>query len=125
MPAPDGHFVLVVDDDDEIRRIICELLQETGHAARAAAHGQEALALLRAGARPCLILLDLMMPVMDGEVFRAMQQEDPELADIPVVIMTAAGRDWAEAVPAQGLLHKPLKFDAVLQAVKQFCAPPR
>jgi CheY-like chemotaxis protein len=82
--------VLVVEDDAAIRALLTELLAEEGYAVRAAADGREALALL-AGWRPDAIVLDLLMPVMDGWPFRAEQRRRPGARDVPVVVVSASG----------------------------------
>ena len=87
-----ARFILLVDDDGDVRETIREALEEEGHRVTSAANGQEALSLLRDGkVRPDLILLDIMMPEMDGWAFRAEQRKHPELASIPVVVFTAYG----------------------------------
>ena len=114
--------VLVVDDDDGIREALCELLADAGHAAVSVANGQAALDYLRSsGQVPCLILLDLMMPIMDGETFRRQQLADPTLRTIPVVLLTAAGREAAAKVPADGVLLKPVTLDDTLAAIARHC----
>jgi two-component system, chemotaxis family, chemotaxis protein CheY len=114
--------VLVVDDDDGIREALCELLADAGHAAVSVANGQAALDYLRnAPKQPCLILLDLMMPIMDGETFRRKQLADPDLRRIPVVVLTAAGREAASRVPADGILLKPVTLDETLAAIQRHC----
>jgi CheY-like chemotaxis protein len=82
---------LVVDDDVHIRESLSEYLQEEGFDVRSASHGLEALEVARRGPRPDVIVLDLLMPVMDGWDFRAAQLASPDLADIPVVVISAAG----------------------------------
>jgi CheY-like chemotaxis protein len=114
--------VLVVDDDDGIREALVELLADAGHAAISVANGQAALDYLRrAHTPPCLILLDLMMPIMDGETFRQKQLADPVLRRIPVVVLTAAGREAASKVPADGVLLKPVTLDETLAAIHRHC----
>jgi CheY-like chemotaxis protein len=114
--------VLVVDDDDGIREALVELLADAGHPAISVANGQAALDYLRAaGKPPCLILLDLMMPIMDGETFRQQQLADPVLRRIPVVVLTAAGREAASKVPADGVLLKPVSLDDTLAAIHRHC----
>src|SRR5579863_9655434 len=81
--------VLIVDDDREIREILGELLTEEGFAVEASWNGQTALARLREGLRPDVIVLDIMMPAMDGLTFRSLQRQDAAIADIPVVGVTA------------------------------------
>ncbi len=114
--------ILVVDDDPDIRETLAELLQEEGYAVTSAAHGGEALLSLRAEPRPGLILLDLMMPIMDGWQFRAEQKKDPELASIPVVIISATGRDeLVSSLGAAQFLKKPINLEQLLAAVEQHC----
>jgi CheY-like chemotaxis protein len=112
---------MIVDDDDDIRETLCDLLEAEGHIVLAAANGREALDLLAGGARPCLILLDLMMPVMDGFAFRAAQQQDETIASIPVVAVTAAGRGVASTISANDVLHKPFGFEQVRTTIDTYC----
>jgi CheY-like chemotaxis protein len=114
-------FVLVVEDDEDVRESLCTLLEDEGWRAVAVANGAEALAALRSAAQPCVILLDLMMPVMGGAEFRSRQLADAALADIPVVLITAAGRQAAMTVPVNRVLLKPVKVDALLAAVDAYC----
>ena len=83
--------ILLVEDDLSIHEALGETLEATGYVVIPAADGREALALLRSGMRPTAILLDLMMPVMDGWDFRQEQCSDPALREIPVVVITASG----------------------------------
>ncbi|WP_225414157.1 hybrid sensor histidine kinase/response regulator [Stigmatella hybrida] len=114
--------VMVVDDDVDVRSGIAELLQSSGYKVTAAANGAEALELLRRGPLPNLILVDLSMPVMDGESFCNACSDDAELASIPRFIISA---DAATAVKltrhgAAGFLGKPLQANALLNAVEQW-----
>jgi len=102
--------VLIVDDDRDIRETLGELLAEDGFAVEAAWNGETALNRLEAGFRPDVIILDLMMPVMDGLTFRALQRKHPALADIPVVGLTAAPAPDADFE----CLRKPLSFDKLV-----------
>jgi len=116
------RYVLVVDDDEDLRRTVMMVLAEEGYHVREAANGAEALSLLHDGPLPDVILLDLMMPVMNGEQFRRAQSEDPSLADVPVVVMTAAGARAAEPIAAMGptrVLHKPVGLAPLLDAVAE------
>jgi CheY-like chemotaxis protein len=115
-----NQTVLVVDDDEDIRDALCELLVDEGYRAIAAANGEEAMTYLRGSDPPCVILLDLMMPIMDGWEFRRRQQGDPLLAKIPVVVITAAG-DRARSIAAERSLPKPLHLDQVLDALRAYC----
>src|SRR4051812_30460195 len=87
----DAPTVMIVDDDESILDGLAELLESEGFRVATALHGMAAIEQLQAGLRPCVILLDLMMPVMDGWDFRQRQLADPRLRNIPVVIITAAG----------------------------------
>ncbi len=119
-----SHHILVVDDDADIRETLVEILEESGHRAVSASNGNEALEVLRAAPdRPCPILLDLMMPGMDGRTFRAEQLKDPSLAPIPVVLLSAF-RDTAETareLDVAGHLPKPVSLDALIKLVGVFC----
>ena len=83
--------ILIVDDDTDVRRALTELLEDEGYAVAGAANGLAALNMMRGGVRPSLILLDLMMPGMNGWDFRNAQLRDPELSDVPVVVVSASG----------------------------------
>ena len=120
-----GHRVLVVDDDNEIRETMVEILNDEGYEAVGASNGVEALAQLRDPAdRWCLVLLDLMMPNMDGRAFRAEQLQDPAIAPIPVVIVSAMNDVAAAAEELQVAAHmtKPIPLRELIQVVRQFCA---
>ena len=105
--------VHIVDDDEALRDVLAEALSEEGLAVSSSANGLEALKTLRAGLRPDVILLDLMMPVMDGWGFREEQSRDPELASIPVVVLTAA--HWLhKPIDARAIVRKPFKLDELL-----------
>ncbi|WP_437637305.1 response regulator [Sorangium sp. So ce854] len=118
--------ILVVEDDLDIRSILSQLLMFEGYDVEEAADGAEALALLRRGQPPALILLDLMMPVMDGWQLRAELQRDPALASIPVVIVSADVRAEQEAsrLRVAGLLKKPLQIEPLLELVHRICGVP-
>ncbi|MCA1825843.1 MAG: response regulator [Myxococcales bacterium] len=107
--------VLVVEDDRDIREELTELLEENDYCVLVAEHGQHALDVMRAGNRPDAIILDLMMPVMDGWEFRERQKKDPDFAPIPVIVTTASER----SVDADALLRKPIDRDALLRALAE------
>jgi CheY-like chemotaxis protein len=113
--------VLIVDDDAAIRESISEVLEDAEYCPMAVANGQEALDYLRKGYKPCLILLDLMMPIMDGWQFRAEQLADPALGPIPVVVLSAVNN--LDHVDAGAHLHKPIQLQTLLDIVARFCAP--
>jgi CheY-like chemotaxis protein len=116
--------ILVVDDDPDIRETLVEILETEGCDAVGASNGVEALTVLRGGGlQPCLILLDLMMPIMDGFTFRDEQRRDPALCDIPVVVISAYREPArnAEVVDAAGHLEKPIPLARLLGFVEEFC----
>jgi CheY-like chemotaxis protein len=118
------HRVLVVDDEEMIRDSLIEYLDEKGYRAIGAVDGRDALTKLAdADRRPCVILLDLMMPVMDGKTFRAQQLLDPELARIPVIVLSAyqGVAQWASDLSLPDYLAKPFKLDELLRLVQKHC----
>ncbi len=116
--AKAGH-VLVVEDDADIRASVSDLLEEEGYSVSAASNGEEALQILRGGVSPDLILLDLMLPVMDGWQFRVEQRKDPNLASLPVIALTANPTAQAAAIDADRFLRKPFDREALLKAVRE------
>jgi CheY-like chemotaxis protein len=117
---PQPH-ILVVEDDRNLREILVDALELEGFSVVSVEHGEAALRHLAGGARPCVILLDLMMPVMDGWTFRQALLDEETLAHIPVVIMTAAGTNRIGSIQAVATLHKPLDVDSVLAVVQGYC----
>jgi CheY-like chemotaxis protein len=120
------HLVLVVDDDRDIRDSLVEVLEDQGYRAAGAANGLEALELMRTGATlPCVILLDLMMPIMDGRGFREAQLENPDWTQIPVIAISAYDDVDAQArALAVEHLRKPLAIRPLLEAVRRHCPGP-
>jgi len=118
----DPITVMVVDDEKDPRESVCEWLSSRGYAVVPARDGADALRQLRAsdGHRPDVILLDLMMPGMNGWQFREQQTQDPELASIPVVVITA-NRD-TRGIQADETLFKPLNPEHLLEVVERCCA---
>jgi two-component system response regulator MprA len=119
--------ILIVDDDHAILNGLSELLESEGYAVATAIDGADALNQLRAGLRPCVIVLDLMMPRMDGWDFRHAQLNDPLLKDLPVIIITAAGFSEKSIKTQFGdieLVHKPPPERELLDAIKRRCGEP-
>jgi CheY-like chemotaxis protein len=120
--------VLVVEDDQEVRDAIAEVLEDCEYKALPASNGAEALERLRtAEPRPCVILLDVMMPTMDGWAFRAVQRRDPAMKDIPVVLLSAHTdvKSAAAQMQVAGFLPKPVAIDKLLATVERFCIADR
>jgi CheY-like chemotaxis protein len=111
--------VLIVEDDSDLRSMMDQLLHLEGFAPITAINGLDALRLLKSGLRVDAIVLDLMMPVMDGWAFRRAQRLDPAIADIPVIVLTAAPNIRHDELAAAAVFPKPLPFEAVLAAVRQ------
>jgi CheY-like chemotaxis protein len=109
--------VLVVDDESDIREAVAEVLADEGYVVHGAGDGAEALRKARA-VHPNIVLLDLMMPGMNGWEFRAAQKGDPELSDIPVVVLSALGR--VAGMDAAGFIQKPFDLDELLDAVREY-----
>ena len=118
------HEVLIVEDDRTLRDALCDALREQGISCTRSEDGQDALNLLRAGARPCLVLLDLQMPFVDGMNFRRQQLEDRELADIPVVVVTGHLRKEKEArrLGISVYLKKPIPPSRLVEVIEHNCA---
>jgi CheY-like chemotaxis protein len=111
--------VLVVDDADDLRDMLVQFLRLEGFAPMPARHGGEALALLRqADVLPDAILLDLMMPVMDGRELRKQLRGDPRLKHVPVIVLSAVAHQYAEP-DTVAILEKPLDFDVLLGALRR------
>lgn len=108
--------ILLVEDDVDIRDSLCDFFQDEGYRVVQATNGNEAVEYLRANPSTSLVLLDLMMPIMNGYQFRAEQKEDPALAPIPVLVMTARGSVDPNEFDVE-VLHKPLKLAKLLDAV--------
>lgn len=123
--APRALHILLVEDDRSIRETLARILTDEGYSVTSTQNGWDGLTFLRSGsARPSLILLDLMMPVMDGWQFCAEKQRDPGLASIPVVLVSA-DRDvdqGSAAEVAAVCLQKPLDLEELLQVIERFSA---
>ena len=115
-PQPD---VLVVDDEAESREGLSVLLGIRGYRVASAANGMEALSLLQHGMRPALILLDLMMPVMNGWEFMSHQLNDPNIKSIPVVITSGLSLSEMGSIEPAGVVRKPINPDILLDLVQK------
>lgn len=114
--------ILVVEDDTDIRESVVEYLDIMGFKMLGASNGQEALDYLKSNnEQPDIILLDLMMPIMDGFAFREAQLKDTRLAQIPVLIMSADGnvQEKKSRVGAMGYLKKPVDLDDLISEIER------
>ena len=120
MAAASHKRILLIDDNPITREAISMILAGAGYCVALANNGADALARLRAGRAPDLILLDLTMPVLDGEHFRREQQQESMLASIPIVVFSARGnaQELAESLGAAGCLIKPADPALLLQVVR-------
>jgi CheY-like chemotaxis protein len=120
-----AQVVLVVDDDPDIREMIAQALELEGWSVAGAANGEEALRALRHGPRPDVILLDLMMPVMNGFEFMDAQRRDAALAAIPIVLISGDERLKEKAATARvaAFLKKPMDLVELLDTVQRHGGP--
>jgi CheY-like chemotaxis protein len=112
--------VLIVEDDKSIQEILKESLEMEGYTVFTADNGQVGLEMLPTLPTPCLILLDLMMPVMNGWQFAENISKDMTLAAIPIVLVTAF-EDRAKLIPSKGIIKKPIDLDLLLNTVQHWC----
>lgn len=115
------YRVLVVEDDRDLREMLVQLFTIEGFDAMSAGNGLEALQTLHELAPPHVIVLDLMMPVMDGWTFLRRKVEESALADIPVVIVSALGRERAGDVYGVAVMGKPVDFVRLIATVRECC----
>lgn len=119
----DRSTIFIVEDDVDTREMLGRFLELEGYAVETASNGRQALDRLGTGVPVCVIVLDLMMPVMDGWQFRSEQVKSQELAGIPVIVVSAAGRDRLQQIEADAYLPKPVDLDELLKRISQFCTP--
>jgi CheY-like chemotaxis protein len=118
-----SHEILIVEDDSALREALAQVLSDEGYELFSARDGLEAVNCLKKGNRPDVILLDLSMPVVNGWEFRMFQKRDPELARIPVVLITAGGysREEVAWLEPSALIPKPVDLDVLLAVIRRFC----
>jgi CheY-like chemotaxis protein len=125
VPAGGDHHraLLLVEDDDDVRDAIAASLRDEGYVVAEAGNGRLALEWLQRNADPCLVLLDLWMPVMSGFELRAKMAQDPRLSAVPLIVVSAAGdgKARAEEMGAIGYLRKPLDLQDLLATVERYC----
>jgi CheY-like chemotaxis protein len=118
-----GQLVMVIDDDEDIRAGLSGLLEADGFRVVAFGDGKQGLAYLSDGELPCLILLDLMMPVMDGWRFRIEQVMNPALASVPVIVITAGGTAGQGPDLGVEVVAKPFDSAVLMAMVRRHCGP--
>ncbi len=115
-------LVTIIEDDTEFRNMLRELLEEEQYRVIAVSNGAEALETLRGDAVPNVILLDVSMPVMDGFDFLRFRNDDPRLAQVPVVLVTNARPHERPTIGVNDVVRKPIDIDEILFAIKRYCA---
>jgi CheY-like chemotaxis protein len=119
-----GQYILVVDDDDDFREALSEVLGQAGYPVQRAQNGEVALQRVQEEA-PGMVLLDLKMPVLDGWGVMERMRVDPRSAPIPILILSAYGFEWeAELLGAQGYIPKSVGMDEILERVRRAAGPP-
>jgi CheY-like chemotaxis protein len=122
-PPGSRRTILIIDDDATTRESLADLLEALGYRVSCAADGVEALAYLRENPAPGLILVDLMMPKMNGWVFGLERRRQPQLADVPVIVLSGIydAESAAGYISAQGYLEKPIDPIALFNLVRRHC----
>ncbi|MGO9602933.1 MAG: response regulator [Candidatus Binataceae bacterium] len=119
--AADNDEILVVEDDEDARTVLVRILELKGFRARGFSNGAEARAYLEKSEAPRLIVLDIRSSVMSGPEFRSALLQDPRLAEIPVVIVTALDPSEVTGLSARRILRKPMKVELLLDVIRQNC----
>jgi CheY-like chemotaxis protein len=114
-------LVAIIEDDAEFRTMLRELLEEEQYRVVAVGNGAEALETLRGETVPNVILLDVSMPVMDGFDFLRFRNDDPQLAQVPVVLVTNAKPHERPTIGVNDVVRKPIDIDEILFAIKRYC----
>lgn len=117
-----SYDILLVDDEPDLRACIADLLEGEGYKVTQSENGKTALEILKAEAKPRVIVLDYMMPVMDGRTFCETASKDPNISAIPIVLLTAANvtEDTKSAMKVAAQLEKPLDIEKFLKTVKSY-----
>jgi CheY-like chemotaxis protein len=123
--AVEPCLILIVEDDFMLRSSLAELLRGEGYRVESCANGADALLRLQLPPQPSVILLDIMLPYMDGVAFREAQLASPAMAGIPVIVITAVGvdKDVAVGLRFERTFYKPLDIPKLLTAIAELCGP--
>ena len=115
--------ILLVEDDDDIAGAMAAILEDEGYCVTHASDGEEALRALHEGLNPCLIVLDLFMPGMSGIEFRRVQQRDPSISQVPVIVVSGVAnmRKEIQSMGVARCFTKPVDVPALLGAVTELC----
>lgn len=117
-------MILVVDDEPSLVEAISSVLEDEGYSVTTARDGLAALRAMHDGLRPCLAILDLMMPTMSGWELRAAMLADPSLADIPVAIVSAFARGEMSTLQPSAILQKPFELSQIVELADRYCGAP-
>lgn len=117
-------MILVVDDEPSLVEAISSVLEDEGYSVTTARDGLAALHALHDGLRPCLAILDLMMPTMSGWELRAAMLADPALADIPVAIVSAFARGEMNMLRPTAIIQKPFELREIVELADRYCGSP-
>ena len=115
--------ILLVEDEEPIQQFIGEFLQDEGYTVICAHHGAQALSMIERW-RPDLVVTDLMMPIMNGSELCRRLRSETATREVPIIVMSAAGRDQADQGGADAFLSKPFELDDLLTMVAQYVGPP-
>jgi two-component system chemotaxis response regulator CheY len=123
VPATHRHHILIVEDNVDTRQALELVLELEGYSVQGAGDGAEALIYARSPPRPCLILLDVNMPRMDGSAFRREQIADPRIREIPVVVLSALPRHHPMLGPLADveMCQKPIDAGKLVALVERYC----
>lgn len=114
--------IFIVEDDVDTREMLGRFLELEGYHVETAANGRQALDRLAEGVQPSVILLDLMMPIMDGWQFRREQARLESVADVPVIVVSAVARDRLAEIDADAVIPKPVDLDELLKQITVHCS---
>lgn len=121
-PFAKEHLILVVEDDPDIREVTVQVLEDLNYKVLAAENGQQALTLLQEMPQlPCLILVDLMMPIMNGWQLLEAMAKDERLAPIPAVVMSAVTETYTTQLNVAAYLRKPASYEQLMTVLEQHC----